>query len=425
MRKRVLAAIVVLLAFRGESARADAAATVGRPFQAVVFREASEGVPAGEATKGPAPPRDVSPLVASILERHEVPGMVGAIVDTHGVVAIGAAGVRRRGSPEKVTVNDRFHIGSCTKSMTATLCGMLVEEGKLSWQTTLAQAFPELADSMRPEFRPVTLEQLLAHRGGAPANLDRDGLWGRLRRHQGTPTEARRLLLEGVVAGPPECEPGTKYVYSNAGYAIAGHMAETAAGKAWEDLMRERLFEPLGMTSAGFGAPGTKDALDQPRGHTASGKPVEPGPLADNPPAIGPAGRVHCTVGDWAKYISLHLRRGEGEPRILKPAMFDKLHTPLGDDARYALGWLVVPRNWGGGDVLTHTGSNTMWFAVAWLAPKRGFAVLVACNQGGKDAERACDEAAWALIQDFSLGGVSRGDLGRAGATGGLPAGAG
>ncbi len=348
----------------------------------------------------PHAPRDVSPLIAPIVERHGLPGMVAAVVEGKRTAALGAAGVRRRGDAKPVTVDDRFHIGSCTKSMTATLVAMLVEEGKLSWNSTLAAAFPELADKMRPAYRDATLEQLLTHRAGTPGELVGRPLWGKLRLHQGTPTEARRLLLEGVVTQEPVHEPGTAFLYSNAGYAIAGHMAERVTGRAWEDLLRARLFEPLGMSTAGFGAPGTKDRLDEPRGHRATGRPVEPGPFADNPAAIGPAGTAHCAIGDWAKYITLHLRGARGDAKLLEPATFCKLHTPLGEEHRYAMGWGVVERAWDGGDVLTHAGSNTMWFAVAWLAPRRDFAVLVAANQGGDDAAKACDEAAAALIRD-------------------------
>ena len=347
-------------------------------------------------------PRDLSPLIAPILERHELPGMVAAVVEGERTVGLAAAGVRRRGSPEKVTVDDRFHVGSCTKSMTATLCAMLVEEGKLSWETTLGGTFPELAESMRPEYREVTLEQLLTHRGGMPSNVDRGLLFWHLRRLVTTPTDDRRSLLEGVVTKAPASEPGTKHLYSNTGYAIAGHMAEQVTGKSWEDLMRERVFERLGMSTAGFGAPGRADVVDEPRGHSVSGQPVEPGPLADNPPVIGPAGTVHCSIRDWAKYIALHLRGAQGDAKRLKPATFTRLHTPVGDQPpRYAMGWGVARRDWGEGDVLTHAGSNTMWFAVAWLAPRRDFAVLVASNQGGDEAEKACDEAAWALIRDW------------------------
>src|SRR5438477_2595405 len=90
-----------------------------------------------------AAPRDVSALLAPIIGKHDVPGMVGAIVEGDAIVASGAVGVRKRGEVSKITINDRFHIGSCTKTMTATLCAMLVEEGKLSWDRTCAQAFPE------------------------------------------------------------------------------------------------------------------------------------------------------------------------------------------------------------------------------------------------------------------------------------------
>ncbi len=83
-------------------------------------------------------------------------------------MARGAVGLRRAGSDVAATTGDKFHIGSCTKSRTATLAAMLVEEGKLTWQTKLADVLPELAGSMHPDYRAVTLEQLLAHRAGVP-----------------------------------------------------------------------------------------------------------------------------------------------------------------------------------------------------------------------------------------------------------------
>jgi len=111
---------------------------------------------------------------------------------------------------------------------------------------------------------------------------------------------------------------------------------------------------------------------------------------------------VHYSIRDWAKYIALHLRGAQGDAKRLKPATFTRLHAPVGDEPpRYAMGWGVARRDWGGGDVLTHAGSNTMWFAVTWVAPWRDFAVLVASNQGGDQAQKACDEATAALIQDW------------------------
>jgi CubicO group peptidase (beta-lactamase class C family) len=188
-------------------------------------------------------------------------------------------------------------------------------------------------------------------------------------------------------------------VYSNAGFAIAGAMLE-GPGTAWETLIERELWAPLSISTGGFGAPGARGTVDQPRGHTADGKPVEPGPAGDNPAAIGPAGTVRMSIGDWAKYVALHVE-GEGiAPRLLSSATFRRLHAPLaGDEASYAMGWLVTERPWGG-RVLTHSGSNTLWFCVTWLSPSKEFAVLVTCNRGGDDAAKGCDEGAWALIQD-------------------------
>ena len=240
------------------------------------------------------PPKDVSPLLATVVQKNNIPGMAAAVVRNGETVALGVAGVRTRGKGDKIAAADRFHIGSDTKAMTAFLCGILVDEGKLKWGQTIGETFPELKKSMHPQYQAVTLEQLLTHRGGAPGDLTKDELWGKLYQHRGTPTDARRLLVEGVTSKLPEATPGEKYIYSNTGFSIAGHMAEKVTGKSWEDLMREKIFRPLGMTTAGFGAPGTATKNDQPRGHKADGSPVEPGPAADNPVAIGPEiGRAH------------------------------------------------------------------------------------------------------------------------------------
>ena len=338
-----------------------------------------------------AAPRDVSALLGPIIAKHDVPGMVGAIFEGDAIVASGAVGVRKRGEASKVTVDNRFHIGSCTKAMTATLCAMLVEQGKLSWDRTLAEAFPEFKSKMNQKYRGVTLEQLLTNRGGVPGDIMKDEVWGKLWAYRGPAMGSRKLLMESLLVEEPEAMPGEKFIYSNAGFSIAGHMAERAMGKSWEDLMKEKIFGPLKMNSAGFGAPGVKNALTQPRGHKADGTAVEIGPGADNPAGIGPGGIVHCSIADWGKFVGMHLQK-----KMLKAETFEKLHKPVGD---YAMGWMVTKRPWANGPVFTHAGTNTMWYAVVWASPTDNFAVLVMCNQGGDGAAKACDEAASKLIQ--------------------------
>jgi CubicO group peptidase (beta-lactamase class C family) len=343
-------------------------------------------------------PENLNALLEPILKKYDLPALAGAIVTSKGLSAVGAVGVRKYGTDTPVTVNDQFHLGSDTKAMTATLLATLVEEGKLSWTTTLEQVFPELASKMNPAYRKVTIEQMLSHRAGfTDDSWPKGKTFGDMYALPGTPRDQRAAYVAMVLSEPPVAEPGSKYLYSNRSYAVAGAIAEKVANNSWESLMQKRIFGPLGMQTCGFGAMGAPGKTDQPWQHTrllARPRPIEPGPQSDNPPVIGPAGTVHCSVIDWGKFVTSHLRGEQGEPGILKPETFKRLHTPPFGD--YAFGWLVVDRPWAGGRAFTHAGSNTMNYAVVWMAPAKDFAVLIMTNQG--DTFEACDAAASALI---------------------------
>lgn len=354
----------------------------------------AEAPPAREALNPPPallPDAELCDRLEALRGRHRLPGLAGAVVRGDEPATAGAAGVRRIDADVALTVNDLFHLGSCTKAMTATCLAALAEKQKLSWNDTLAGVFPERAEALHPEFRAVTLEQLLTHRAGVP----RDGPWGDLGATL-TPAAQRRNLLAALCSRPPDVQPGTECRYSNAGYALAGLMAETRTGTSWESLMRDELFTPLGMTGCGFGAPGAPDSNDQPLGHLfRDGRWIPQ--HRDNPPALGPAGTVHASLAGWARFVSLHLRGARHPTRLLSADAFTRMHTPpAGGD--YAHGWQVVERAWAGGRALTHNGTNGLWFSTVWIAPGRDFAVLVAANAGGDAAARACDEAAASLI---------------------------
>jgi CubicO group peptidase (beta-lactamase class C family) len=337
----------------------------------------------------------VSDLLEPIRQKYKLPGLAGAIVTGKGLEAIGATGVRKAGTPVSVTVDDQWHLGSDTKAMTATIIALLVERGKLRWETTLGQVFPALAGSMNPLMREVTVLELLSHRAGLP----HDVAWRQFSTSGRTLKEQRADVVRLVGSMQPASPPGSRYEYSNVGYVIAGAIAERITGEAWEDLITRTIFEPLGMKSAGFGGLGTPGKIDQPWPHYASGQPApKNGPEVDNPEVMGPAGTVHCSLSDWARFIADQLRGDRGERDLLKPESYKQLHTPA-FGGNYASGWLVVERPWGGGTVLNHAGSNTMNYAVAWVAPKRDFAVLVCTNQGGDSATKGTDEAAGALIK--------------------------
>jgi len=376
------------------------AASILALFLAAAAQPADEMEP--DTPQGELPADPTAQMLETIRLKHKFPALAAAVVVDGKLVATNAVGVRKRGGTEAVTVNDKFHLGSVTKSMTATVAAMLVEQGKITWTTTIGDSFSDLGDQLHADYRPVTLEQLLAHRGGAPGKAPGD-LWRQAWNASGPPAAQRLEFVHGLLSRKPESEPGTKYTYSNQGYAIAGVMLEQATGKPWEELMRTLLFEPLDMDSAGFGAPATPGQVDQPWGHSKGWltgiKPVPPGPGADNPPVIGPAGTVHCSLPDLARYVMFHLTGEQGASQWLKAESFRKLHTSAGND--YALGWIGLEREWAGGRALMHNGSNTMFYVVVWMAPEKNCAVIVATNVGVDAAFAGCDETAGKLIQRF------------------------
>jgi CubicO group peptidase (beta-lactamase class C family) len=357
-------------------------------------------------------PENLNPLLDPVRKKYDLPALAGAIVTSKGLVAVGAVGVRKYGTDSPITVDDQFHLGSDTKAMTATLLATMVEEGKLTWSTTLEQVFPDLAPKMQPAYRKVTLEQLLAQRSGFS-----DESWPKGKTFQevhalpGMPREQRAAYLAMILTESPRYEPGSTFLYSNRNYAVAGALAEKIANDSWENLMQKRILDPLAMKTCGFGAMGTPGVtdpkqIDEPWQHILLAldvhRPIAPGPLANNPPAIGPAGTIHCSVIDWGKFVTAHLRGEQGEAGIVKPETFKRLHTPpFGGD--YAFGWLVANRSWAGDrPALNHAGSNNQNFAIVWMAPAKDFAVLVATNQAGGETFNACDEAEGAMIQHYT-----------------------
>ena len=308
------------------------------------------------------------------------PGLIAAIIDEEGVQALASAGVRKQGSPEKLTVNDLMQIGSITKAMTSTMLATLVADGTFTdgWQTTIAQVFPELRDEMHPDYRAVTLWQLVRHVGGVPDHVP--AWWVS---HPTLPMVARRYrILRENLADPPGSPIG-EFSYSNAGYLVAAAMAEQLTGQSWETLMGERLFAPLGMSSAGFGVPGTRGEVDQPWQHHRDSagmwRPIQ----LDYGTPLAPAGNVHTSLEDLAKFIALQFLNKR--PAILNRKQLDELLIPIPGNYGGAAGWVVSHRLEGDRQVLwllTQGGAGPCcgFFAVVRAVPDRGRAYMAVAN---------------------------------------------
>jgi CubicO group peptidase (beta-lactamase class C family) len=311
----------------------------------------------------------INQALTEIVNDGKAPGMIAAIVSSEGVIAIGSAGERKMGSGIAFTTNDLVHLGSCAKAMTSVMLATLVAEGKLSWESKLIDVIPELKGVIHYDYYNITLWQLLTHRAGLQKNvMDWDA-------HKQTEIIERRLaILEDNLQSPATYEID-KFYYSNFGYMIAACMAEQITGLSWEVLIQKRLFNPLGMSSAGFGPPNTHNQKDQPWGHEKTWYWYRWLPdQSDNPEALGPAGRVHCNIQDWAKFLSIFF--GNENP-VLDKKLLNKLITPVGN---YAGGWGVLEQPWTKGIVLVHNGSNGTWYTSVVVAPQLNRTFVVATN---------------------------------------------
>jgi CubicO group peptidase (beta-lactamase class C family) len=353
-------------------------------------------------------PESLSSTLAPYLDKYDLPALGAAVVKDGRIIAIGAAGTRRAGQKVPVTTSDRFHLGSDTKAMTALLAAMYVEEGKLRWDSTLAETFPELKKVITPGMGSITLEQLLSHTSGMPG--DNEPLFGRLIaesfvRENDNLNDTRYWMLSRWVSQPVAAAPRRQFAYSNMGYIIVGAMIERVAGKSWEELMVERVFTPLKLRSAGFGPQSTIGRVDAPLPHQIVDgkiKPMLSGLFSDNPLVLGPAGTAHMSLEDVARWTAWNAGKGKRGPQLVRPETLVKLMTPVIDvpamkgaapgtpsHGRYALGWGEVGFEWAKEPLVYHAGSNGMNLAHIFFQPKNDFGMVLMTNIGGQKANEA------------------------------------
>lgn len=376
---------------------------------------AATSVHAADRNRGVSLDATLQPYLA----RYGLPALAAAIMRNGRFVGSGAVGTRRAGSDNRVTINDRFHIGSDTKAMTSLLAAMLVERGKLRWTSTVADVFPELVTDMDADVKSVTLEQLLSHTSGIPSDNDAHNEWIQqsFTQEKKNLDELRYWLIKRLVAQPLQSKPGAQFAYANMGYILAGAMLEKTSGTTWEELMVTRVFEPLGLKSAGFGPQSDLGRIDAPLGHLPrpeGPKPMLAGPNGDNPAIMGPAGTVHMSVLDLAAWASWNAGEGNRGPALIAPQTLSKLHTkvidmPAKPDAApgtpssgsYGFGWVTIALPFAREPFLFHGGSNEMNIAYILLQPKFDFAIVMATNIGGLKADEALKELGKELYTRF------------------------
>lgn len=339
------------------------------------------------SAQGKEPYPGFDAYVTKAIQTWKIPGLSVAIVRHDSVIYTKGYGVlATRGT---MPVNDKtlFEIGSSSKAFTATLVAMLVSDGKMHWDDKLTQYLPEfrLYDPVANEG--VTLRDALTHRSGI-ARGELAWLGSGLSRDE---------VLHRVRFLKPESPFRSKYSYQNMMFLAAGQAAGRAAGSTWDDLVRQRIFTPLGMTSTVASSRGlTNPNVAAPHGIDHDTDFVKPPFDAEN---IAPAGAILSSAADMAQWLRFQLNDGVvGGKRLVSTAALRETHTPQilitggaegrgGDSASvkrftsYGMGWMVEDyRN----QLSWQHGGNTLGMTAAvGMLPEKKVGVAVLSNMQG------------------------------------------
>ena len=354
-------------------------------------------------------PNSLHELLEQTVKKNNIPGMAAIVVKSDKIIEASSFGLRHLGLPDSILVTDLFQIGSNTKAMTATMIAVLIEQGKLQWETKLLDVFPEWKDKVHPDYRSITLTDLLLHQAGIPEysnfsylfngktvrddgtqHLEEDrNDWKEMTSYSGTEMEQRKNFSLGVLSRKPSIPPHTKFLYSNVGYGIAAAMAEKVTGESWETLMQKYLFRPLGIKAV-FNWPAAIDP-NQPWGHfktDAGYKPHDPHDGFHLPACLLPGGGIAMNLSDYGKFLQLHLKGLKGEDGLLKAKTIRYLHTRqidlTGSPYSYVFGWAITDFEGVLGNV--HSGSAGTFNASMVLWPTKDIAIAVFANAGALGA---------------------------------------
>jgi CubicO group peptidase (beta-lactamase class C family) len=305
----------------------------------------------------------VDDLVNSEMGARHIMGAALAVVKDGRVVKEHAYGLANVELGVKANIDTVFEIGSVTKQFTATLIMMLAEEGKLSLDSPLSTLLPGTPDA----WAGITLGHMLGHTSGLVNYTDLPGfeVWEGL----DSPKFVAKLATH-----PLEFKPGDKYEYCNSGYALAGYVIERLCGKPYRQVLRERIFEPLGMAASGDRdprqiVPGRAAGYDWVDGRLVN----RSGDITE----LGGAGAIASTVPDLVKWNS-----AVDSCRLLKPESRETMWTSGvlndGKPTGYGLGWRIGEHR--GERLISHSGSTSGFSAAIEKFVDRNVTVIVLTN---------------------------------------------
>ncbi len=329
-------------------------------------------------------PLAVDFILQDALKFWSVPGCAVAIIRDDQVIYLKGHGVKELGRAHPVTPDTLFPIGSCTKGFTTTAMAMLVDEGKMSWDDPVRKHIPyfHLADPLADA--KVTLRDLVTHRAGVGSN---DLLWYR---SPWTQEEIIRRLAYLKPAYPFR----SGFEYQTSMFTTAGNAVAAASGQKWEDFVRSRILEPLGMKDVALTTPAALASPDHATPHRLNSQeqvdviPWYPFPIPE------PAGSVSASARDLARWLRFHLGDGTFEGhRLVSAKNLQETHTPqvtlrLEGNVRklhpqtnllsYGMAWVV--EDYRGHLLVSHAGLIDGFRAQLTLLPKEHIGIVILAN---------------------------------------------
>ena len=317
------------------------------------------------------------PIIEKALRDYQVPGLAIGVVGEGGLVYAKGFGWRDLEKKLPVTPDTVFQIGSCSKAFTSFLVGTLVDEGLLSWDSRLIDLYPEFR--LQDEYATLhaTVRDLLAHRSGLPRHVC---MW------YGSSTLSQWDVMDRLRYLEPSADLRERSQYGDLMYLAMGCCMERMMGKSWEMLVSERILHPLGMNQTGFSVIETQKG----KNFAIPYRGMQKIPFR-NLRLIGPAGGLHSTVNDLAKWVSVHLNDGRfhGSPVISSIAL-QETHAPQSivtgapesnESQIYlcGLGWKIIPYR--GYYFVSHDGAVDGFTSVVGIFPKEKFGIIVLTNR--------------------------------------------
>jgi len=344
--------------------------------------------------------------VQKAVKEWQVPGLAVVVVKNGNVLLSKGYGVRELGTTNNVDSKTLFACASTTKAMTAVCMGILVDEGKVSWNDPVVKHLPEFQLYDPFVTREIKIRDLFLHDSGVG---NADFLWGIM---DISSDEVLRKMREVK----PSYSLRSSFIYQNIFYLAAGKVIEKISGKPWNIFMRERIFQPLGMTRTFPLFADVNDANQTAPHYKIDGKiTVIKHTKADQ---IGPAGSVWSCVDDMGKWMRVMIDSSKYsggrllttgtwnemfKPQVLVPAdqFYPTATLTKPNWTTYGLGWFQ--HDYKGKKVNFHTGSLAGAVAIHAQLPDEKLGIYVFANYDHAEIRHAL---VYKTFDHFALGGA-------------------